>query len=69
MGTVTHIHRGRNATDHEKAKCFLKILQACGRYIEYAQDQGVYKGWENDGQTLVNLINKMVLDHEEAYSV
>ncbi len=66
MGDVVNIHRGRNATDHEKAQCFLKVLQACGRYIAYAQAKGVYKGWDNEGQVLVDLIDKLTLEHGES---
>lgn len=65
MGDVINIHRGRSATDHEKAQCFLKVLQACGKYIAFAQLQGIYTGWENDGQQLVDLIDKLTLDHGE----
>ena len=65
MGDVIKFKRTTPATDHEKAQVFLRILKAAGKYIAYAQEKGVYKGWNYEGSTLVDLIDKMVLDHEE----
>lgn len=56
MSNVFKFPVKRIATTGEKLEMAKKLLVIATHYIQVAQDEGVYYGWDNDGQELINFI-------------
>jgi hypothetical protein len=59
MGDVIDFRRKTKASDKEKADLYYQLLKTCKMYILKAQEAGVYDGWKNDGNAIVDFIDRI----------